>query len=142
VIPPKEPTPGPSKPNPLLSNPTFATLSKISRQTFEVQDLAQAAAFKQNLERKERLADIAAKQIQESERFRENLRDRLNSTSSESSNYDTPPGSPDAPTTKTKGKLKKNLDQVTNALGFSFASSRITRASIKKKEGTGWPPKS
>jgi len=46
------------------------------------------------------------------------------------------------PATKTKGTLKKNLDQVTNPLGFSFASSRITRASVQKKEGTGWPPKS
>jgi hypothetical protein len=125
-----------------LNRPTFASLSKIREQGFGAEDLAQATAFKQDLEERERQAEIAAKQIQESVRFRQSLRDRLSSTSSESSNYDTPPGSPDAPTTKTKGKLKKNLDQVTNALGFSFAGSRITRASIKKKEGTGWPPKS
>jgi hypothetical protein len=142
VKPPKEPTPGPSKPNPFLNRPTFASLSKIREQGFGAEDLAQATAFKQDLEERERQAEIAAKQIQESVRFRENLRDRLSSTSSDSSNYDTPPGSPNAPTTKTKGKLKKNLDQVTNALGFSFASSRVTRASIRKKEGTGWPPKS
>jgi hypothetical protein len=42
-----------------------------------------------------------------------------------------------------KGKLKKNLDQVTNALAFSFSrDARTTRASTKKKEGSGWPPKS
>jgi hypothetical protein len=140
--PKQEPTPGPSKPNPIVNHPSFATLSKIRQQGFGAQDLAQAAAFKQELEERERQAEIAAKEIQNSVQFRQNLRDRLNSTSSESSNYDTPPGSPDAPTTKTKGKLKKNLDQVTNALGFSFASSRITRASIRRKEGTGWPPKS
>jgi hypothetical protein len=130
------PRPGPSRPN------TFAALSKIRLQGFGPEDLAQAAAFKQDLEERERQAEEAARQIKHSVQFRQNLRDRLNSTSSESSNYDTPPGSPDAPTTKTKGKLKKNLDQVTNALGFSFASSRVTRASIRKKEGTGWPPKS
>jgi hypothetical protein len=138
VEPPKEPTAGPSKPNPFLNRPSFASLSKIREQGFGAEDLARAAAFKRDLEE----ADIAQKQIRESARFRESLRDRLSSTSSESSNYDTPPGSPDAPAQKTKGKLKKNLDQVTNALGFSFTSSRITRASIKKKEGIGWPPKS
>jgi hypothetical protein len=98
------------------------------------------------LEERERQAEEAAKQIQKSAQFRERIRNRIASSSSESSSdsssYNTPPGSPDIPATKTKGKLKKNLDQVTNALGFSFASSRVTRASIRKKEGTGWPPKS
>ena len=87
------------------------------------------------------MAELPAKEVQQLSQHRNDLRDRLESTSSESSNYDTPPGSPDTQA-KTKGKLKKNLDQVTNRLGFSFASSRVTRASVKKKEGTGWPPKS
>ena len=104
-------------------------------------DLAKAEAFKQNFEQKERLAELHAKELQQLLQYRNDLRDRLESTSSESSNYDTPPGSP-GNQTKTKGKLRKNLDQVTNRLGFSFASSRITRASVRKKEGTGWPPKS
>jgi hypothetical protein len=133
------PKPGPSKPN------TFAALSKIRLQGFGPEDLAQAAAFKQDLEERERQAEEAAKAIQRSAQFRERIRNRIASSSSESgsdSNYNTPPGSPDIPTTKTKGKLKKNIDQVTNALGFSFTSNRVTRASIRKKEGTGWPPKS
>ncbi len=68
---------------------------------------------------------------------------RVASSSSDSSNYDTPPGSAaTAATTKEKGKLKKNLEQVTNAFSFSFSNSRITRSSFKKKEGTGWPLKS
>jgi len=54
-----------------------------------------------------------------------------------------PSGSPaTAATTKEKGKLKKNLEQVTNAFSFSFGDSRNTRSSLKKKEGKGWPPKS
>jgi len=70
-------------------------------------------------------------------------RSRAASSSPDSSNYDTPPGSPaTAATTKEKGKLKKNLEQVTNAFSFSFSDSRITRLSFKKKERTGWPPKS
>jgi hypothetical protein len=64
------------------------------------------------------------------------------SSDSDSSNYDTPPDSPATTATKEKGKLKKNLEQVTNALSFSFGDSRNTRSSTKKKEGKGWPPKS
>jgi len=59
---------------------------------------------------------------------------RAASSSSDSSNYYTPPGSPATiATTKEKGKLKKNLEQVTNAFSFSFRDSRITRSSFKKK---------
>jgi hypothetical protein len=47
------------------------------------------------------------------------------------------------PIAKTKGKIKKNLDQVTNTLNFSFAGdSKLTRSTFKEKEGTEWPPKS
>ena len=78
--------------------------------------MAKAAAFQQDFEQKERLAVLEAKELQQLLQYRDNLRDRLSSTSSESSNYDTPPGSPNTPAVKAKGKLKKNLDQVTNAL--------------------------
>jgi hypothetical protein len=57
VDPPKEPTPGPSKLNPVLNQPSFALLSKIRQQGFGAEDLAQAAAFKQNLEERERQAE-------------------------------------------------------------------------------------
>jgi hypothetical protein len=62
-------------------------------------------------------------------------RNRTASSSSDSSNYDTPPGSPATAATKEKGKLKKNLEQVTNALSFSFGDSRNTRYSSKKRRG-------
>ena len=113
---------------------------------FGSKDIEAAVALKRQLEEqdkaklqheanKKRLAELEAKGLLE-------YRKRTTSSSSDSSNYDTPPGSPAAVATKEKGKLKKNLEQVTNALSFSFGDSRNTRSSIKKKEGKGWPPKS
>jgi len=97
-------------------------------------EAANAAKLAYEANRK-RLAELEAKGLLE-------YRKRTTTSSSDSSNYDTPPGSPAAVATKEKGKLKKNLEQVTNALSFSFGDSRNTRSSIKKKEGKGWPPKS
>jgi hypothetical protein len=96
---------------------------------------------------KEQLAALLAKnlQLEQAKKQAEAYRDRLaSSSSSDSSAYNTPAGSPDStPVSKTKGKIKRNLDQVTNALNFSFArDSRLTRSTFKKKEGTGWPSKS
>jgi len=114
---------------------------------FGSKDIEAAIALKRQLEEqdkkakldyeanKKRLAELEAKGLLE-------YRKRTASSSSDSSNYDTPPGSPAAAATKEKGKLKKNLEQVTNALSFNFGDSRNTRSSTKKKEGKGWPPKS
>jgi hypothetical protein len=113
---------------------------------FGSKDIEAAVALKRQLEEqdkaklqheanKKRLAELEAKGLLE-------YRKRTTSSSSDSSNYDTPPGSPAAAAVKEKGKLKKNLEQVTNALSFSFGDSRNTRSSTKKKEGKGWPPKS
>ena len=114
--------PGPSRPDPLANYPSFATLNKICQTGFGSADLAKAEEFKRNFKRKERLAELEAKRFQNIiTRHREEIRDRLASTSSESSNYNTPPGSPAPPAAKAKGKLKKNLDQVTKALGFLFS---------------------
>jgi hypothetical protein len=108
--------------------------------------LEAAEKFQAALRAKEQLAALLAKNLQLEEAKRQAAyRERLtSSSSSDSSAYNTPAGSPESTSiSKTKGKIKKNLDQVTNALNFSFArDSRLTRSTFKKKEGTGWPPKS
>ncbi len=86
--------------------------------------------------RVKRLAELEEKQAQVA------YRDRQASSSLDSSNYDTPPGSPAPTSAKPKGKLKKNIDQVTIALSFSFRDPRQTRSYFRKKDGTGWPSKS
>jgi hypothetical protein len=116
---------------------------QLEERDRQVQRLAELKAIAAERERQDyeakvkRLAELKAKaKLLE-------YRNRLASSSSDSSNYDTPPGSPaTAGATKEKGKLKKNLEQVTNAFSFSFSESRLTRSSFKKKEGKGWPPKS
>ncbi len=115
---------------------------------FGAKEIQQAQLHKLRLEKEDRLAELELKamerrlaELEEKQRQLE-YRDRTTSDSSDSSNYDTPPGSPAPLTSKVKGKLKKNIDQVTNALSFSFSDSRLKRASFRKKEGKGWPPKS
>jgi hypothetical protein len=111
-------------------------------------DLEAAEKFQAALKAKEQLAALLAKNplLEAARKLQaEAYRDRsASSSSSDSSAYNTPAGSPEStPIAKTKGKIKRNLDQVTNALNFSFArDSRLTRSTFKKKEGTGWPPKS
>jgi len=115
---------------------------------FGAKDIEQAQGLKLQLDKQERLAKLEHKAIVrrlaklKKKQKQLEYRDRTASTSSDSSNYDTPPGSPAPSTSKVKGKLKKNFDQVTNALSFSFSESRLTRASFRKKERKGWPPKS
>jgi len=113
---------------------------------FGAKEIQQAQLHTLQLEKEDRLAELEliAKKKRLAEREEKQLehRERTTSDSSDSSNYDTPLGSPAPSTSKVKGKLKKNIDQVTNALSFSFSDSRLTRASFRKKEGKGWPPKS
>jgi hypothetical protein len=110
----------------------------FSSTKFEAVEKFQAA-----IRAKEQLAALLAKnlQLEESRKQAEAYRERLaSSSSSDSSGSNTPAGSPDSTPIS---KIKRNLDQVTNALNFSFArDSRLTRSTFKKKEGTGWPPKS
>jgi hypothetical protein len=120
--------------------------NRVVTGSFGSADLEAAAKYQAALRAKEELAALVTKSLQiELATKQAAYRDRLaSSSSSDSSAYNTPAGSPDStPVSKTKGKIKKNLDQVTNALSFSFArDSRLTRSTFKKKEGTGWPPKS
>ncbi len=120
--------------------------NRVVTGSFGSDDLEAAAKYQATLRAKEELAALVTKSLQiELANKQAAYRDRLaSSSSSDSSAYNTPAGSPDStPVSKTKGKIKKNLDQVTNALSFSFArDSRLTRSTFKKKEGTGWPPKS
>ncbi len=113
---------------------------------FGAKEIQQAQLHKLQLEKEDRLAELELiakkKRLAEREEKQLEYRERTTSDSSDSSNCDTPPGSPAPSTSKVKGKLKKNIDQVTNALSFSFSDSRLTRASFRKKEGKGWPPKS
>jgi hypothetical protein len=115
---------------------------------FGAKDIQQAQALKIQFEKEDRLAELELKakeaRLAELEEKQRQLKyhNQTASASFHSSNYDTPPGSPAPSTSKVKGKLKKNIDQVTNALSFSFSDSRLTRASFRKKEGKGWPPKS
>ncbi len=120
--------------------------NRVVTGSFGSDNLEAAAKYQAALKAKEELAALVTKSLQiELATKQAGYRDRLaSSSSSDSSAYNTPAGSPDStPVLKTKGKIKKNLDQVTNALSFSFArDSRLTRSTFKKKEGTGWPPKS
>ncbi len=102
----------------------------------------------EHLEQQDRLSELEHKarlkwlaELEEKQRQFE-YQNRAASFSSESSTYDTPQGSPAPTTAKAKGNLKNNIEQVINALSFSFSDSRLTRSSFKRKEGTGWPPKS
>jgi hypothetical protein len=115
--------------------------------SFGSDDLEAAVKYQAALRAKEQLAALVAKnlQLEQAKKQADAYRDRLTSSSnSDSSAYNTPAGSPEStPISKTKGKIKKNLEQVTNALNFSFArDSRLMRSTFKKKEGAGWPPKS
>ena len=118
---------------------------------FGSKDIEAAITLKHKLEEQDRKTQLdyeaKVKRLAELEAKAKLLeyRNRTASSSSDSSNYNTPPGSPATAaitTTKEKGKLKKNLEQVTNRFSFSFGDSRVTRSSLKKKEGKGWPPKS
>jgi hypothetical protein len=136
------PTPTPNLP----VQPTAGTSKQlypnfnIRNQAFGSEDLEKTAALRKQIETTEKLAELKAREFELLHQYRDRERERLSSTSSESSNYDTPNSSPQA---KTKGKLKKNIDHVTNALAFSFSKGgRSTRSSIRKKDGEGWPPKS
>ncbi len=118
---------------------------RVATGSFGAANLEAAEKFQAALRAKEQLAALLAKNRQIEEAKQAAYRERLaSSSSSDSSAYNTPAGSPEAmPISKTKGKIKRNLDQVTNTLNFSFArDSRLTRSTFKKKEGTGWPPKS
>jgi hypothetical protein len=114
--------------------------NRVVTGSFSSDELEAAAKFQAALTAKHQLAALLAKNIQleQAKRQAEAYRDLLaSSSSSDSSAYNTPAGSPDStPILKTKGKIKRNLDQVTNALNFSFArDSRLTRSTLKKKEG-------
>jgi hypothetical protein len=113
---------------------------------FGAKDIQQAQLHKLRLEKEDRLAELELiakkRRLAELEQKQLQYRERTTSASSDSSNYDTPPGSPAPSTSKVKGKLKKSIEQVTNALSFSFSDSRLTRASFRKKEGKGWLTKS
>ena len=97
-------------------------------QGFGAKDIEQAKTYKDHLERTERLAELEhqarLKRLAELEEKQEQLvhRNRKESSSSDSSNYDTPPGSLAPLTAKPKGKLKRNIDQVANAFSFSFGT--------------------
>ena len=133
------PTPASNQPIPGTSKPLYPNF-RITKQAFGSEDLERAAALRKQIEISEKLADLKAREFELVHQYRDRERERLSSTSSDSSNYDTPNSSPQA---KTKGKLKKNIDQVTNALAFSFSKGgRSTRSSVRKKDGEGWPPKS
>jgi hypothetical protein len=156
-LPPLEKGSGPTSPQPVQVQPQIPDRLKdllartqlhnrVVTGSFGSDDLEAAAKYQAALRAKEQLAALVTKNLQiELANKQAAYRDRLaSSSSSDSSAYNTPAGSPDStPVSKTKGKIKKNLDQVTNALNFSFArDSRLTRSTFKKKEGTGWPPKS
>ena len=113
---------------------------------FRAKDIEQANALKLHLEWQDRLAQLEHKaksswlaELEEKNRLLEYCY-RTTSSSSNSSNYDNPSGSLAPTVAKAKGKPKRNIKQVTNALSFSFSDSRLTRSSFKKKEATGWPP--
>jgi len=112
------------------------------------EDIERAKACKLHLEKQDRLAELElhehVRRLAKLEEKQKQLeyQDRTSSSSSDLSNYDTPTGSSAPTPAKVKGKLKKSIDQVTNALSFSFLDSILTRSSFKKKEWTGWPPKS
>jgi hypothetical protein len=120
--------------------------NRVVTGSFISANLEAAEKFQAALRAKEQLAALLAKNLQlEETKKQAAYRERLaSSSSSDSSAYNTPAGLPESTTiSKTKGKIKKNLDQVINTLNFSFArDSRLTRSTFKKKEGTGWPPKS
>jgi hypothetical protein len=156
-LPPLEKGSGPTSPQPVQVQPQIPDRLKdllartqlhnrVVTGSFGSDDLEAAAKYQAALRAKEQLAALVTKNLQiELANKQAAYRDRLaSSSSSDSSAYNTPAGLPDStPVSKTKGKIKKNLDQVTNALNFSFArDSRLTRSTFKKKEGTGWPPKS
>jgi len=75
--------------------------------------------YKEHLERTEKLAELEhqarLKRLAEEKQKQLAYRNREESSSSDSSNYDTPTGSPAPSTAKPKGKLKKNIAQVTKA---------------------------
>jgi hypothetical protein len=109
---------------------------------FGSKDIERANALKRQLEEQVRLAQLdyeaKVKRLAELKAKAKLLeyQNRTASSSSGSSNYDSPLGSPATTgAAKEKGKLKKNLEQVTNAFSFSFSDSRITRSSFKKKDG-------
>jgi hypothetical protein len=117
-------------------------------QGFGAKNIKKTRAYKEHLERTEWFAELEhlarLKRLEELKEKQQQLayRDRKTSSISDSSNYNTPPGSPAPSASRLKGKLKRNIDQVTNTLSFSFWDLRLTRSSFKKKEGAGWPPKS
>ena len=135
------PEPEPLKPKvtPVPPVPVYPTFEEI-RKRVQLEQF-----IKQNFEDRERRAqEIAQLEAQGSLQHRPS-KERLDSTSSESSNYDTPASSPTAAPAKVKGALKKNLDHVTNALAFSFnKDKKATRSSVRVKDPkwTSWPPKS
>jgi hypothetical protein len=156
-LPPLEKDSGPTSPQPAQFQPQIPDRlrdllartqlhNRVVTGSFGSDNLEAAAKYQAALRAKEQLAALVAKNLQlEQAKKQAAYRDRLaSSSSSDSSAYNTSTGLPDSTTiAKTKGKIKKNLDQVTNALNFSFArDSRLTRSTFKKKEGTGWPPKS
>jgi hypothetical protein len=144
VLPPLEDDSGPTSPNPLpiqvqpqvpdrLRDLLARTQlhNRVVTGSFSSAELEAAEKFQAALRAKDQLAALLAKNLQlEQAKKAEAYRDRLSSSSSsDSSAYNTPAGSLEStPISKTKGKIKKNLDQVTNALSFSFArDSRLTR---------------
>jgi hypothetical protein len=96
--------------------------NRVVTGSFGAADLEAAEKFQAALRAKEQLAALLTKnlQLEEAKRqaaYREGL---ASSSSSDSSAYNTPAGSPEStPISKTKGKIKRNLDQVTNALNFN-----------------------
>ncbi len=100
-------------------------------QGFGAKDIEQAKTYNDHLERTERLAELEhqarLKRLEELGEKQEQLvyHNRKESSSSDSSNYDTPPGSPTPSTAKPKGKLKRKIDQIANAFSFSFRDSKL-----------------
>jgi hypothetical protein len=135
-IPEPEPLKHPVRPVPVPAHLSFEAVRK--------QDQLEQF-LKHSFEEKERLAQRIAELQAQGDLQHRPSKERLDSTSSDSSSYNTPSSSPTATPAKVKGVFKKNLDQVTNTLAFSFSKDKKnTRSSGKPKDPkwTSWPPKS
>jgi hypothetical protein len=122
-LPPLEEGSGPTSPQPVQGQPQVPDKlrdllartqlhNRVVTGSFGSDDLEAAAKYQATLRAKEQLAALVTKSLQiELANKQAAYRDRLaSSSSSDSSAYNTPAGSPDStPISKTKGKIRKIL---------------------------------